>query len=94
MKALGLLDCCLFPFSPEDWNSYNSKNYNMDDWNQKYRLWYTDPETYIENFVNRVRKGLTEGEVQICLLYTSSGAPERLCPPGALSGASAEQLGG
>lgn len=65
LKALGLLDCCLFPFSPEDWNSYNSKNYNMDDWNQKYRLWYTDPETYIENFVNRVRGGLTEEEVQM-----------------------------
>ena len=38
MKALGILDGCLFPFSPESWNSYNSRNYHMDDWNQKYRL--------------------------------------------------------
>ena len=26
MKALGILDGCLFPFSPESWNSYNSRN--------------------------------------------------------------------
>ena len=60
LKALGILDACLFPFSPEPWNSYNSKNYNMDDWNRKYRLWYTEPERYIENFVNRVKEGLSE----------------------------------
>lgn len=58
--ALGLLDTCLFPFSPADWNSYNSKNYNMDDWNRKYRLWYADPETYLNNFCNRVKPGLSE----------------------------------
>lgn len=62
LKGLVLLDCCLFPFSPDDWNSYNSKNYNMDDWNQKYRLWYSDTEQYISNFVNRVKDGLTEEE--------------------------------
>lgn len=60
MIALGLLDACLFPFSPDDWNSYNSKNYNMDDWNRKYRLWYADPETYLDNFCNRVNHGLSE----------------------------------
>ena len=58
--GLGLLDCCLFPFSPAEWNSYNSKNYNMDDWNRKYRLWYADPETYLDNFCNRVKPGLSE----------------------------------
>lgn len=65
MKALGILDGCLFPFSPEPWNGYNSRNYNMDDWNQKYRLWYTDPSRYIENFVDRVREGLTDEEIQM-----------------------------
>lgn len=65
LKALGLLDTCLFPFSPDEWNSYNSKNYNMDDWNQKYRIWYTDPERYINNFVNRVNVGLTEEEMDM-----------------------------
>ena len=65
MKALGILDGCLFPFSPESWNSYNSRNYNMDDWNQKYRLWYTDNTQYIENFVNRVKDGLSEEEVEM-----------------------------
>lgn len=62
LLALGLLDCCLFPFSPADWNHYNSKNYNMDDWNTKYRLWYADPETYLDNFCSRVNEGLTKEE--------------------------------
>lgn len=65
MKALGLLDACLFPFSPASWNSYNSRDYNMDDWNQKYRLWYTEPERYIENFVNRVKVGLSDTETEM-----------------------------
>lgn len=60
LQGLGLLDCCLFPFSPDDWNSYNLKNYNMDGWNQKYRLWYADPEQYIDNFCNRVKGTLSE----------------------------------
>ena len=37
----------------------------MDDWNQKYRLWYTDNTQYIENFVNRVKDGLSEEEVEM-----------------------------
>lgn len=67
MKALGLLDCCLFPFSPAEWNYYNSKNYNMDDWNAKYRLWYTEPELYLDNFMNRVKFGLTKEEIIMVL---------------------------
>lgn len=64
--GLGLLDACLFPFSPDAWNSYNSKNYNMDDWNQKYWLWYADPETYLDNFCNRVKVGLSpEAEAMV-----------------------------
>lgn len=63
LKALGILDACLFPFSPQPWNSYNSRDYNMDDWNRKYRLWYTDPEQYIDNFVERVSPGLKKEEI-------------------------------
>lgn len=55
LKSLGLLDCCLFPFSPDLWNTYNSKNYNMDDWNEKFILWHTDIDQFVENFVSRVR---------------------------------------
>lgn len=62
LKALGLLDCCLFPFSPDSWNAYNSRNYNMDDWNKKYRLWYTEPEIYLDNFMSRVKPNLTAEE--------------------------------
>lgn len=65
LKALGLIDCCLFPFSPAEWNTYNSRDYNMDDWNRKYMLWHTDIHQYVENFVNRVKNGLTEDEVQM-----------------------------
>ena len=62
LKALGLLDCCLFPFSPAPWNTYNSKNYNLDDWNEKYIPWHTDPGRYVENFVSRMSPDLTPEE--------------------------------
>lgn len=62
LKALGLLDCCLFPFSPDGWNTYNSRNYNMDDWNEKYIPWHTDANRYVDNFVARMREDLTEEE--------------------------------
>ncbi len=65
LVGLGLLDCCLFPFSPAEWNSYNSKNYNMDDWNHKYRLWYADPETYLDNFCNRMKGELNEEDLRM-----------------------------
>lgn len=65
LKALGLIDCCLFPFSPDDWNSYNSKNYNMDDWNQKYRLWVTDPDAYYDNFLMRIKEYLSDEEISM-----------------------------
>lgn len=65
LKALGLIDSCLFPFSAESWNTYNSRNYNMDDWNRKYSLWHMDIYQYVENFVERVKKGMTAEEVQM-----------------------------
>ncbi|PNV63994.1 alpha/beta hydrolase [Clostridium sp. chh4-2] len=75
LKGLGLIDCCLFPFSPEDWNSYNSKNYNMDDWNQKYRLWITDPEVYFDNFIQRIDKYLTQEEISMVRTEISKTPP-------------------
>lgn len=63
--GIGLLDSCLFPFSPDEWNSYNSRNYNMDDWTAKYRIWYTDPETYLDNFCNRMRNELSADELNM-----------------------------
>ena len=65
LNALGLIDCCLFPFSPAPWNTYNSRDYNMDDWNKKYMLWHVDIHQYVENFVNRVKPGLSEEEQQM-----------------------------
>ncbi|MDY3869450.1 MAG: alpha/beta hydrolase [Pyramidobacter sp.] len=65
LKALGLIDACLFPFSPEDWNSYNCKNYDMDAWNRKYILWHQDTEQYISNFVGRMSQYLSPEEVQM-----------------------------
>ncbi|MDY4031814.1 MAG: alpha/beta hydrolase [Pyramidobacter sp.] len=64
LKGLGLIDACLFPFSPEDWNTYNCKNYDMDAWNKKYLLWHTDIEQYVNNFVSRMDEYLSSEEVQ------------------------------
>ena len=65
LKALGLIDACLFPFSPADWNTYNCKNFNMDAWNRKYMLWHTDIEQYVNNFVGRMDQYLSPEEVQM-----------------------------
>lgn len=62
LKALGLLDCTLFPFSPAEWNTYNSRNYNMDDWNEKYIPWHTDIDQYVQNFVDRMASDLTPAQ--------------------------------
>lgn len=53
----------------------------MDDWNQKYRLWYTDNTQYIENFVNRVKDGLSEEEVEMVRQEIGKTPPvDRICP--------------
>lgn len=65
LHALGLIDACLFPFSNGDWNTYNSRNYNMDDWNKKFMLWHMDTPQYVENFVSRISNVLTEEETQM-----------------------------
>lgn len=65
LKGLGLIDACLFPFSSDSWNTYNLKNYNMDDWNKKYHLWHTDINKYIKNFTSRMDEYLSEEEIQM-----------------------------
>ena len=64
LKGIGLVDACLFPFSPEEWNSYTAKNYNMDEWNRKYSLWHTDIAAYVNNFVARMDRYLSTDEIQ------------------------------
>lgn len=66
LKSLGLIDSCLFPFSPDSWNTYNAKNYNMDNWNETFILQHTNLDQFVENFVSRFRSELTpEDELMI-----------------------------
>ena len=60
LKCLGIIDSTLFAFSPEPWNTYGARDYNMDVWNAKNTLWYTDFNQYIENFVARMSREVDE----------------------------------
>lgn len=53
LKGLGLIDCCLYPFSSDSWNSHICHHQNMNAWNEKYKLWYQDSDTYYNNFLDR-----------------------------------------
>ena len=65
IKALGILDAALFPFSSGDWNSYAARDYNMEDWNEKYGMWVTDPERYYDNFLSRLSCGLNAEDLDM-----------------------------
>ncbi len=59
LKSIGLIDCALFPFAPDDWNQYNAKNYNMDEWCNKYNEWWFHSKEYYGNFMKRIDRGLS-----------------------------------
>lgn len=65
LKALGLLDAALFPFSSGDWNSYSARDYNMEEWNEKYGGWVLEPNVYYDNFVTRLSCGLETSELEL-----------------------------
>lgn len=65
LKAVGILDAALFPFSSGDWNAYSARGYNMEEWNEKYGLWVTEPDVYYDNFVKRLSCGLKEEELKL-----------------------------
>lgn len=64
LKAITLIDCALFPFSSEDWNCYSARDYNMDDWCNKYKAWYIDADKYYCNFMKRIDRGMKEDDVK------------------------------
>lgn len=65
LKSLTLIDCALFPFSPENWNSYSARNYNMDDWCNKYKTWFINADEYYGNFMKRINRGIQSEEIRL-----------------------------
>lgn len=57
LKAIGLLDPPLHPFSDEEWNLHGVRNYNVDAWQKAYSVWITDPDVYYNNFCSRIFNG-------------------------------------
>ena len=75
LKAIGLIDCALFPFSPEDWNQYTAKNYNMDEWCNKYNGWLFHSNRYYSNFMRRIDHGIPEDEYKVLSLEIEKTPP-------------------
>lgn len=48
LKAVGLIDCPLHPFSPEEWNSHRNHHNNVDAWYDLFYKWVEDPQQYID----------------------------------------------
>lgn len=53
LRAVGLIDTPLYPFSAEPWNSHRTKGYNIDGWLETYGGWVQDPEAYYRFFSNK-----------------------------------------
>ncbi len=56
LKALGLVDSCPFPFSPEVWNSHSLRNYNYEGMNATFADLTADPRKFAIGFTNRMFK--------------------------------------
>lgn len=56
LKALGVIDSALYPFSPEEWNSHSLKGFNMDGMNAVVEKAVTDHDAYCRAFARVVFK--------------------------------------
>jgi non-heme chloroperoxidase len=56
LKALGLVDCAPFPFSPADWNSHALRNYSYDGMNATFAVYTADPRKFAAAFTGRMFK--------------------------------------
>lgn len=55
LKALGILDSPLYPFSSEAWNKHSCRGFNIDCWLESMmRPWYEDIETYVDAWIYKV----------------------------------------
>ncbi len=61
LKALGLVDCSPFPFSPADWNSHALRNYNYDGLNATLADHAADPRKFAGAFTTRMFKQKPSG---------------------------------
>ena len=65
LSAVGLIDSALFPFSEASWNTYNARDYNMDEWCGKYGVWLKNTEAYYDNFIRRIDRGIDPKEREL-----------------------------
>jgi non-heme chloroperoxidase len=56
LKALGLLDCTPFPFSPAGWNSHVLRNYNYDGMHATFADYTANPRKFAIGFTTRMFK--------------------------------------
>ncbi len=56
LRALGLLDCAPFPFSPADWNNHALRNYNYDGLNAMLADYAADPGRFSIAFATKMFK--------------------------------------
>ena len=56
LKALSLIDTCLFPFSPESWNSHVLSGFNYDRLHATLNLLREDPRKFSADFTARMFK--------------------------------------
>ena len=56
LKALGLVDTCPFPFSPEDWNSHALRNYSFDGMHATFAACTADQRKFAAGFTHRMFK--------------------------------------
>lgn len=56
LKALALIDCTLFPFSPAAWNSHPLRGYNYDRLHATFAAYTADPRQFATDFTVRMFK--------------------------------------
>lgn len=56
LKAIGIIDSFLYPFSPENWNTHALKNYNMDGFSNLVTTAGSDYNGYCCNFAHKIFK--------------------------------------
>ena len=74
LKALCIHDAALYPFCSEYWNPYVYKGFNVDRWKADHSIWYTQPNTFVNNFAGRVFKGTLPDEERAWIVEEMSKA--------------------
>jgi non-heme chloroperoxidase len=54
LKALGLVDSCVFPFSAAEWNNHVLRDNNFDRMHLTFALYTADPRKFASDFRDRM----------------------------------------